>query len=65
MISVIITLVVIGVLLWLLETYVPMNATIKRAIQIVVIICVAVWLLQVFGLWPARDIAIPNLGRGR
>lgn len=63
MISVVLTLVVIGVLLWLLQTSVPMDATIKKAIQIVVIVCVAVWLLQVFGLWSARDIPIPKVGR--
>lgn len=50
LIGIVIVLVVIGVLLWLMETYIPMNATIKRIIQAVIIIVVIVWLLQVFGV---------------
>ena len=49
-IHVIIVLAVIGVLLWLLNTYLPMDAMIKRIINIVVIIAVVLWLLNVFGL---------------
>jgi hypothetical protein len=50
-ITIIITLVVVGFLLWLLETYVPMDAVIKRLIYIVVIVCVVLWLLHAFGVW--------------
>jgi len=50
LITLVITLIVVGVLLWLLETYIPMDATIKRIIQIVVIIAVVLWLLNVFGV---------------
>ena len=50
-IGLIITLVVVGVLLWLVEAYVPMDATIKRLLQVVVIICVVIWLLQALGVW--------------
>jgi len=41
---------VVGVLLWILNNYVPMDAKIKRIINIVVVIVVVIWLLQVFGL---------------
>lgn len=52
LISLVITLVVVGVLLWLFNTYVTMiDARIKQIINVVVIIAVIVWLLQVFGLF--------------
>ena len=46
----IIVLVVIGVLLWMINTYIPMQATIRRLINAVVIISVVLWLLSVFGI---------------
>jgi hypothetical protein len=60
MIGVIITLIVIGVLLYVLETMIPMDATIKRIIYIVVILAVLLWLLQVFGVY---DFPAPRLRR--
>jgi hypothetical protein len=50
LISVAITLVVIGVLLWLVNTYIPMDGKIKSLLNGVVVICVVVWLLAVFGV---------------
>jgi hypothetical protein len=50
LIGVVITLVVVGVLLWLLNDYVPMDGKIKRIINVVVVIVVVIWLLQAFGL---------------
>jgi hypothetical protein len=43
-------LVVVGILLWLLNTYVPMDAKIKSIINVVVVIVVVIWLLQAFGV---------------
>jgi len=43
-------LVVVGVLLWLIESFVPMDAKILRLLQAVVIIVLVVWLLRVFGI---------------
>jgi hypothetical protein len=45
MISLIITLIVVGVLLWLVNTYIPMDGKIKQILNVVVVICVVVWLL--------------------
>jgi len=50
-ISLIITLVVIGVILWLVNTYIPMDPKIKNILNVVVIICVVLWLLSVFGVF--------------
>jgi len=52
LVSLVVVLIVVGVLLWLVNTYIPMEATIKRIINIVVIVAVCIWLLSVFGLVP-------------
>lgn len=50
LVTVVVTLLVVGVLLWLINSYVPMDAKIKSILNIVVVIAVVVWLLQAFGL---------------
>lgn len=49
-ISLLITLVVVGVLLWLVNTYIPMDGKIKNILNIVIVIVVVLWLLQAFGV---------------
>ncbi len=56
LISIIITLVVLGLILWLV-TLLPIDATIQRIIHIVAIICVVLWLLQIF-VGPLGDIHV-------
>lgn len=51
LIYIIIILVIIGVVLWLINTYIPMAKSIKTILNIVVIICVILWLLSVFGIF--------------
>jgi hypothetical protein len=46
----IIVLTVVGVLLWLVNTYIPMDRKIKNILNVVVVIVVVLWLLQVFGV---------------
>ena len=50
MISIVITLIVVGVLLWLVNNYIPMDGKIKKIINIVVVVAVVLWLLSVFGI---------------
>ena len=50
LIQLILVLVVVGVLLWLVNNYIPMAASIKNILNIVVIIVVILWLLRVFGV---------------
>ncbi len=50
LISLVIVLIVVGVLLWLVNTYIPMDGKIKNILNIVVVIAVVLWLLQVFGV---------------
>jgi hypothetical protein len=49
-INLIIILVVVGVVLWLINNYIPMQSTIKTILNVVVIIAVVIWLLSVFGV---------------
>jgi hypothetical protein len=50
LISLVLALIVVGVLLWLINTLIPMDGTIKKILNVVVIIAVVLWLLKVFGL---------------
>jgi hypothetical protein len=50
LITIVVVLLVVGVLLWLINTYIPMQGTIKSILNAVVVIAVVIWLLQVFGL---------------
>jgi len=49
-INLIIALAMIGVLLWLVNTYIPMDGKIKQLFNVVVLIAVVLWLLSVFGI---------------
>jgi hypothetical protein len=51
LLQILIVLVVVGVLLWLVNSYIPMQGTIKSILNAVVVICVVLWLLSVFGLF--------------
>ena len=50
LVSLVITLIVVGVLLWLVNTYVRMDSKIKTILNVVVVIAVVLWLLQAFGV---------------
>ena len=50
LINVVVTLVVVGVILWLINTYIPMQGTIKKILNAVVVIAVVLWLLYGFGI---------------
>ncbi|MBK9486319.1 MAG: hypothetical protein IPO01_14330 [Chitinophagaceae bacterium] len=50
LLSILLVLVVVGVILWLVNTYIPMDRKIKNILNVVVVIVVIIWLLQAFGL---------------
>ena len=50
LVQVVIALIVVGVLLWLVNRFIPMASSIKSILNAVVIIAVVVWLLNVFGM---------------
>jgi hypothetical protein len=58
MIALLLTLVVVGVILYLIETYIPMSPPIKTVLRVVVVIILVLWLLRLFGI---ADVAVPRL----
>lgn len=61
MLQIALVIIVVGVLLWLATTYIPMDATIKRILIAVVVICLVLWLLQVFGVLSLVNTPVPRL----
>lgn len=55
LINLVVVLIVVGVLLWLVNTYIPMDRKIKNILNVVVVIAVVIWLLQVFGVLGSLD----------
>lgn len=49
-IQLVVVLVIVGLILWVINSYIPMQSTIKRILNVVVVIGVIIWLLNVFGL---------------
>jgi len=64
LIYIVLVLLVVGVLLWLINTYVPMAGSIKTILNAVVVICVILWLLKIFGLWGGRVPSLAPSGLG-
>jgi hypothetical protein len=50
LLTIVIVLIIAGVLLWLINTYIPMDRKIKNILNIVVVIAIVIWLLKAFGL---------------
>jgi preprotein translocase subunit SecE len=61
LLQVVITLIVVGIILWLINSYIPMDSKIKSILNIVVVIAVIIWLLNAFGiLGSASNIRVGN-----
>jgi hypothetical protein len=62
LVGIVVVLVVVGLILWLINTYIPMAGAIKSLLNIVVFVVVLIWLLQIFGvIGPIKGLNIPNL----
>jgi hypothetical protein len=59
LLHVVLVLIVIGVLLWLVNNFIPMESSIKSLLNIVVFIAVVVWLLSAFGLVNSGAVSQP------
>jgi hypothetical protein len=55
LLTVVIVLIVVGVLLWLVNAYIPMDRKIKNILNIIVVIAVVIWLLKAFGVWGSMN----------
>jgi predicted membrane protein len=51
LLNIVVVLVVIGVVLWLINSFIPMASSIKSILNVVVVVAVAVWVLKAVGLW--------------
>ena len=60
--SICVTLIVVGLLLWLVNTYIPMDGKIKQILNVVVVIAVIIWVLYAFGvLNGSGDVHLPKV----
>jgi hypothetical protein len=50
LLTIVLVLIIVGVLLWLVNSYIPMAGSIKTILNVVVVIAVILWLLKVFGV---------------
>jgi len=51
LVYIILALIVVGMALWLINTYIPMAGSIKAILNVVIVVVICIWLLQAFGLW--------------
>ena len=51
LVNLVIALIVVGVGLWLINTYIPMASSIKTILNVLVVVAVAIWVLQAVGMW--------------
>lgn len=61
LIEVVVALIIVGVLLWLINRFIPMAGSIKSILNVVVVIAVILWLLNIFGIFSH----FPNINVGR
>ncbi len=62
LVSAVITLIVVGLLLWLINTFIPMDGKIKSILNVVVVIAVILWLLYGFGVLDrSGNISMPTV----
>lgn len=51
LLSLVVTLIAVGVLLWAVNTFIPMDPKIKNIMNVVIVVMVVLWLLNIFGLF--------------
>ena len=61
LINLVITLIVVGLALWLINRFIPMASSIKTILNVVVVVAVVIWVLQAVGLW--GDMSSFRIGR--
>jgi len=61
MLGLIITLIVIGLILWAINNYLPLDPKIKTILNVVVVICVVIYVLSAFGVLGSMSTPLPRL----
>jgi thiol:disulfide interchange protein len=61
LINIVVALIVVGMALWLINRFIPMAGSIKTILNVVVVVSVGIWVLQVTGLWgPLSTFRVPR-----
>lgn len=60
-IQLLVTIAVVGVLLWLANTQIPMQNTVRQIMNAVVVVILVIWLLKLFGILDAFDVPVPRI----
>lgn len=64
LVGLVVTLIVVGLLLYLANTYIPMDSKIKQIMNVVVVIAVVLWLLNVFGVFAEMStVPVPRVNQ--
>ncbi|MBW8324416.1 MAG: hypothetical protein K0M50_06605 [Prolixibacteraceae bacterium] len=50
LLTILLVIIVVGVILWLINSFIPMDRNIKTILNVVVVIVLIIWLLKVFGI---------------
>ena len=59
LLSIIVALIAVGILLWVVNTLIPLDPKIRQILNIVVVLVVILWLLRAFGVWSALGAVRP------
>jgi hypothetical protein len=51
LLTILLVIIIVGVLLWLINSFIPMDRNIKSILNVVVVIVLIIWLLKVFGIF--------------
>jgi predicted membrane protein len=51
LLNIVLVLIVVGVALWLVNSYIPMASSIKAILNVVVVVAIGIWVLKAVGLW--------------
>jgi len=51
LVNIVVALIVVGLILWLINNYIPMAGSIKTILNVVVVVAVVIWVLQAVGMW--------------
>jgi hypothetical protein len=61
MIELIVTVAIVGLIVWAIYALVPMPEPFKKIILVIAVVCVALYVLQAFGLWHHSTVGVPQL----
>lgn len=62
LLTLVLVIVVVGVLLWAINRFLPMEGSVKQLLNIVVLVCLVIWVLSAFGLFHHLDkVTVPQL----